>query len=106
MTGTRPLMTSTNRRSRQEPAIFEVLTAEPDAAPMIAPSQGVHLVFDGVFLSGESAIMVPHTRDGRVLFAIPWLGHTLVVVCWVSGPRPAGWSWSCCCSWALPSGTL
>jgi glycerol-3-phosphate dehydrogenase len=54
------------------------LTAEPDAAPMIAPSQGVHLVFDGVFLSGESAIMVPHTRDGRVLFAIPWLGHTLV----------------------------
>ncbi|MGA9476075.1 MAG: glycerol-3-phosphate dehydrogenase/oxidase [Terriglobales bacterium] len=54
------------------------LTADPDAAPMIAPSQGIHLVFDGAFLSGESAIMVPHTRDGRVLFAIPWHGHTLV----------------------------
>ena len=54
------------------------LTAEPDAAPMIAPSQGIHLVFDGAFLSGESAIMVPQTRDGRVLFAIPWHGHTLV----------------------------
>ncbi|MGA9528869.1 MAG: FAD-dependent oxidoreductase, partial [Terriglobales bacterium] len=52
--------------------------AEPDAAPMIAPSQGIHLVFDGAFLAGESAIMVPHTRDGRVLFAIPWHGHTLV----------------------------
>ncbi|MFZ3340502.1 MAG: glycerol-3-phosphate dehydrogenase/oxidase [Terriglobales bacterium] len=54
------------------------LTAEPDAARMIAPSQGIHLVFDGAFLAGESAIMVPHTRDGRVLFAIPWHGHTLV----------------------------
>jgi glycerol-3-phosphate dehydrogenase len=46
--------------------------------PMIAPSQGVHLVFDGSFLGGESAIMVPHTRDGRVMFALPWHGHTLV----------------------------
>jgi glycerol-3-phosphate dehydrogenase len=54
------------------------LNAEPADAPMIAPSQGVHLVFDGAFLLGESAIMVPHTRDGRVLFAIPWHGHTLV----------------------------
>ena len=52
--------------------------AEPDAAAMIAPSQGVHLVFDAEFLAGESAIMVPHTSDGRVLFAIPWHGHTLV----------------------------
>ena len=54
------------------------LIAEPDATPMIAPSQGIHLVFDGAFLAGKSAIMVPHTRDGRVLFAIPWHGHTLV----------------------------
>ncbi len=48
------------------------------AAPMIVPSQGVHLVFDSSFLQGESAVMVPHTSDGRVLFAIPWHGHTLV----------------------------
>ena len=52
--------------------------ADPDAEPMIAPSQGVHLVFDGSFLPGGRAILVPHTRDGRVLFAIPWYGHTLV----------------------------
>ncbi len=49
-----------------------------NAPQMIAPSQGVHLVFDRSFLPGRSAIMVPHTRDGRVLFAIPWLGHTVV----------------------------
>jgi glycerol-3-phosphate dehydrogenase len=45
---------------------------------MIAPSQGVHLVFDHSFLSAQTAILVPHTRDGRVMFAIPWHGHTLV----------------------------
>ncbi len=52
--------------------------AEPDAAPLIAPSQGIHLVFPQAFLSGTSAIMVPHTSDGRVMFAIPWHGHTVV----------------------------
>ncbi len=46
--------------------------------PMIAPSQGIHLVFDRSFLPGQSAIMVPHTRDGRVMFAIPWKGHVVV----------------------------
>jgi glycerol-3-phosphate dehydrogenase len=45
---------------------------------MIAPSQGIHLVFDGSFLLADTAIMVPHTSDGRVLFAIPWHGHTVV----------------------------
>jgi glycerol-3-phosphate dehydrogenase len=52
--------------------------ADPSAKPIIAPSQGVHLVLDGSFLAGDSAIMVPHTSDGRVMFAIPWHGHTLV----------------------------
>lgn len=51
---------------------------QPDLRPMIAPSQGIHLVLDKTFLPGDSAIMVPHTRDGRVMFAIPWHGHTLV----------------------------
>jgi len=52
--------------------------ADPAAEPIIAPSQGIHLVLDGGFLAGDSAIMVPHTSDGRVLFAIPWHGHTLI----------------------------
>ncbi|RJQ86480.1 MAG: glycerol-3-phosphate dehydrogenase/oxidase [Desulfobacteraceae bacterium] len=51
---------------------------DPDAPAMIAPSQGIHLVFDRSFLPGSSAIMVPHTKDGRVMFAIPYLGRTLV----------------------------
>jgi glycerol-3-phosphate dehydrogenase len=52
--------------------------ANPQAAPMISPSQGVHLVFDRSFLPGDSALMVPHTSDGRVMFAIPWHEHTLI----------------------------
>ena len=52
--------------------------ADPQAAKMIAPSQGIHLVFERSFLPSDSAIMVPHTPDGRLMFAIPWHGHTLV----------------------------
>ena len=52
--------------------------ADEQAAPLIAPSQGIHLVFDQSFLPTDNAIMVPHTDDGRVMFAIPWHGHTLV----------------------------
>jgi glycerol-3-phosphate dehydrogenase len=52
--------------------------ADPSVEPMIAPSQGIHLVLDGSFLAGDNAIMVPHTGDGRVMFALPWHGHTLV----------------------------
>ena len=52
--------------------------AEPDVQALMAPSQGIDLVFHSSFLSSESAIMVPHTSDGRVMFAIPWHGHTLV----------------------------
>src|SRR6478672_4811269 len=54
------------------------LMADPDAKRMVAPSQGTHLVFDRTFLRGDNAIMVPHTPDKRVMFAIPWHGHTLV----------------------------
>lgn len=46
--------------------------------PMIQCSQGIHLVLDKEFLPGDAAIMVPHTDDGRVLFAVPWHGKALV----------------------------
>jgi glycerol-3-phosphate dehydrogenase len=51
---------------------------EPEAEPLLAPSQGVHLVLDRRFLPGDSAVLVPHTDDGRVLFAVPWLGRVIV----------------------------
>lgn len=51
---------------------------DPAADDTIAPSQGIHLVLERSFLGGESAIMVPHTDDGRVLFAVPWYGRVLI----------------------------
>ncbi len=51
---------------------------DAQAKTMVQPSQGIHLVLDGSFLRANSAIMVPHTSDGRVLFAIPWHEHTVV----------------------------
>jgi glycerol-3-phosphate dehydrogenase len=46
--------------------------------PMVAPSQGVHLVVDRDFLPTDHALLVPKTADGRVLFAVPWLGKTIL----------------------------
>ncbi|NYT63978.1 glycerol-3-phosphate dehydrogenase/oxidase [Alcaligenaceae bacterium] len=48
------------------------------AQAMVAPSQGVHLVVDRDFLPGEHALLVPKTQDGRVLFAVPWLGKVIL----------------------------
>jgi glycerol-3-phosphate dehydrogenase len=51
---------------------------EPGSEPIITPSQGVHIVLDKAFLPGEAAILVPHTDDGRVLFAVPW--HDKIII--------------------------
>lgn len=51
---------------------------DPEAPSIIAPSQGVHIILDKEFLPGDSAIMVPHTDDGRVLFAVPWRDKVVV----------------------------
>lgn len=41
-------------------------------------SQGAHIVVDRSFLPGQSALVIPHTPDGRIMFAIPWYGHVLL----------------------------
>jgi len=51
---------------------------DPAVPPMVMTSQGVHLVVDRSFLPGDHALLMPRTADGRVLFAIPWLGKTLL----------------------------
>ena len=51
---------------------------QPGSRKLIVPSQGVHIVLDKSFLNGPHAIMVPHTTDGRVLFAVPWNDYVVV----------------------------
>jgi glycerol-3-phosphate dehydrogenase len=51
---------------------------DPKSEPLLSPSQGVHIVVPQRFLPGDTALMVPRTEDGRVLFAVPWHGRTLI----------------------------
>jgi glycerol-3-phosphate dehydrogenase len=50
----------------------------PQAKHTIKPSQGIHIVIDRSFLESDSAIMIPKTSDGRVLFAIPWYNEVVI----------------------------
>lgn len=56
------------------------LAAHSETPPsrMVSPSQGVHLVVDRDFMPGDHALLIPKTRDGRVLFAVPWLGKLIL----------------------------
>jgi glycerol-3-phosphate dehydrogenase len=54
------------------------LMDELGAAKIVAASQGVHIVLPREFLPGKSAIMIPKTEDGRVMFAVPWHGRVVV----------------------------
>lgn len=51
---------------------------DKNAESLISHSQGIHLVFDKEFLLSDTAIMIPRTDDGRVLFAVPW--HNKIIV--------------------------
>ncbi|MFI5358204.1 MAG: FAD-dependent oxidoreductase [Opitutales bacterium] len=51
---------------------------DPAVEPMLAVSSGVHLTLDRSFLPGEHALMIPETKDGRVLFAVPWQNHVIL----------------------------
>lgn len=51
---------------------------DPKCSPLIAPSQGIHLVVDRSYLPTDCAIIIPHTDDNRVLFFVPWHNHVLI----------------------------
>lgn len=50
----------------------------PRHKPIIRLSQGVHLVVDRRFFPGETALLIPKTDDGRILFAVPWHGKVIL----------------------------
>jgi glycerol-3-phosphate dehydrogenase len=57
------------------------LRREPNQQPsakLVEPSRGVHLVVSRDFMPTDTAMMIPKTRDGRVLFIVPWLGHLIL----------------------------
>lgn len=50
----------------------------PSIAKLLSVSRGSHIVVAASVLDGETAIMVPKTPDGRVIFAIPWSGRVVI----------------------------
>ena len=60
--------------------------AQTPLTRLVSPSQGVHIVVDRSFLGSDHALLVPNTTDGRVLFAVPWMGALLLGT--TDTPRP------------------
>ncbi|MEX2535204.1 MAG: FAD-dependent oxidoreductase [Trueperaceae bacterium] len=54
------------------------LLDDPNAARLLNTSSGIHVVLDKRFSPPETGLLIPQTEDGRVLFLLPWLGHTLI----------------------------
>ena len=63
---------------REKDGRANIRESDKATQPLVAPSQGVHMVVDREFLGGDVALMVPKTADGRVLFAVPWLGKVIL----------------------------
>ena len=63
---------------RQKDGAASGTSSQRATNPMVTPSQGVHIVVDRSFLNSDVALMVPKTADGRVLFAVPWLGKVIL----------------------------
>lgn len=50
---------------------------DPKANPMIVPSAGVHVTLPSYYSPDGMGLIVPKTKDGRIVFMLPWLGRTI-----------------------------
>lgn len=66
---------------------------DTDVEPLISASRGSHLAFDRSLFPGESALLIPRTSDGRVLFLIPWYDRVIAGTTdiWVGEPELEPW---------------
>jgi glycerol-3-phosphate dehydrogenase len=52
--------------------------AAPGTPKRMRPSKGIHILLPLDGFSDRDALLIPKTEDGRVIFAVPWLGRLLV----------------------------
>ena len=62
---------------------------QPATPPLLTVSRGTHIVVAASVLGGAAGIMVPKTRDGRVIFAIPWGGRVVIGTTDLPAPAPS-----------------
>ncbi|TKY53466.1 Glycerol-3-phosphate dehydrogenase SDP6 [Spatholobus suberectus] len=51
--------------------------ADRSARDIISPSSGVHIILPDYYSPEGMGLIVPKTKDGRVVFMLPWLGRTV-----------------------------
>ncbi len=51
---------------------------EKNAEPILKAASGIHIILPKRFVTPDTGLLIPKTEDGRVLFVLPWQGHTLV----------------------------
>ncbi len=61
---------------------------QPSIPPLLTVSRGTHIVVEAAALGGGAGIMIPKTRDGRVIFAIPWQGRVVIGTTDLPAPQP------------------
>ena len=54
------------------------LMANPSEEPRIKPSKGVHIVIPKKYFAGEKALLIPKTKDGRLVFVIPFQSEIMI----------------------------
>lgn len=51
---------------------------DPESVPLLRVSSGAHIVVEESVCPRDVGMLIPKTKDGRVLFVLPWLGHTVI----------------------------
>lgn len=54
------------------------LLANPTEESRIKPSKGVHIVIPKKYFAGEKALLIPKTKDGRLVFVIPFQSEIMI----------------------------
>jgi len=54
------------------------LLANPKQEKRLRPSKGVHIILPAEVLNSQDAMLIPKTKDGRVIFVIPFEGEVMV----------------------------
>lgn len=70
--------TDNMRRLEEKKAADETTTPKENFKPAISSAAGTHIVLPGYYCPNDMGLLDYNTSDGRFLFFLPWLKHTLV----------------------------